>query len=212
MDCSAIVYKERAMLFRRETLDRVVAGSVSLAFRRWERPLVRGGGTQLTAVGELSFLGIREVAAESISADEARMAGSESSEQLLAELGGRESGNIYRIELGPLRPDPRIALRSLAPTGEEMRELTAKLRRLDSRASSAVWTLAVLDIIRAHPGVRAGELCGMVAQEKEQFKLNVRKLKNLGLTESLKIGYRLSPRGQVVLDAIRRTTQQSHGF
>jgi hypothetical protein len=32
----------------------------------------------------------------------------------------------------------------------------------------------------------------------------VRKLKELGLTESLEVGYRLSPRGQVVLDAARR--------
>ncbi len=31
------------------------------------------------------------------------------------------------------------------------------------------------------------------------FKLNVRKLKALGLTESLEVGYRLSPRGRTVL-------------
>jgi hypothetical protein len=31
------------------------------------------------------------------------------------------------------------------------------------------------------------------------FKLNVRKLKELGLTESLDIGYRLSPRGEAVM-------------
>jgi ribosomal protein S19E (S16A) len=30
----------------------------------------------------------------------------------------------------------------------------------------------------------------------------VRKLKELGLTESLKIGYRLSPRGRALLDGL----------
>jgi hypothetical protein len=35
--------------------------------------------------------------------------------------------------------------------------------------------------------------------DKLPFKLNVRKLKALGLTESLEIGYRLSPRGLVFM-------------
>jgi hypothetical protein len=33
--------------------------------------------------------------------------------------------------------------------------------------------------------------------------LNVRKLKHLGLTESLGTGYRLSPRGEALLDSLR---------
>jgi predicted transcriptional regulator len=35
--------------------------------------------------------------------------------------------------------------------------------------------------------------------DKVRFKANVRKLKALGLTESLEVGYRLSPRGEAVL-------------
>ena len=35
------------------------------------------------------------------------------------------------------------------------------------------------------------------------FKLNVRKLKALGLTESLEVGYRLSPRGKSLLHRLR---------
>ena len=34
------------------------------------------------------------------------------------------------------------------------------------------------------------------------FKLDVRKLKNLGLTYSLEVGYRLTPRGAAYLDAL----------
>jgi hypothetical protein len=48
--------------------------------------------------------------------------------------------------------------------------------------------------------VRAGDLADDFGAEKADFKLDVRKLKGLGLTESLKVGYRLSPRGAVVLE------------
>ena len=53
-------------------------------------------------------------------------------------------------------------------------------------------------------GGRAGDLCRMAGQDKMSFKLNVRKLKTLGLTESLEVGYRLSPRGMALLDELRR--------
>jgi len=43
----------------------------------------------------------------------------------------------------------------------------------------------------------------MAGQDKISFKLNVRKLKTLGLTESLEVGYRLSPRGIALLDELR---------
>jgi hypothetical protein len=39
-----------------------------------------------------------------------------------------------------------------------------------------------------------------VARQTPEFKRDVRKLKERGLTESLAIGYRLSPRGEAVLD------------
>jgi hypothetical protein len=44
----------------------------------------------------------------------------------------------------------------------------------------------------------------MAGQDKIAFKLNVRKLKALGLTESLEVGYRLSRRGAALLDELRR--------
>src|SRR4051794_28967011 len=39
-----------------------------------------------------------------------------------------------------------------------------------------------------------------MARPTPEFKRDVRKLKERGLTESLAIGYRLSPRGEAVLD------------
>ena len=64
---------------------------------------------------------------------------------------------------------------------------------------SGPWTRRTLELIRDHPGVRAGDLCKKVEMEMPPFKVNVRKLKALGLTESLEIGYRLSARGRAWL-------------
>jgi hypothetical protein len=51
--------------------------------------------------------------------------------------------------------------------------------------------------------LRARDLRVRVGQEKMAFKVNMRKLKALGLTESLEIGYRLSPRRQNLLRRLR---------
>jgi hypothetical protein len=83
----------------------------------------------------------------------------------------------------------------------EFTDLAKRLRRLDNRAAEP-WTLRTLTVVRDHPGVRAGDLCRLIGQSKEPFKINVRKLKNLGLTESLEVGYRLSPRGAVMLERL----------
>ena len=43
------------------------------------------------------------------------------------------------------------------------------------------------------------ELARDVGEERQAYKLRVRRLKALGLTESLEVGYRLSPRGRAYL-------------
>jgi hypothetical protein len=191
------------MLFKKKILEGIQNGSVTLAYRRWRRPTVREGGTLLTPVGELSIGSVSTVSLVSISAADAGLAGYESRDALLAELTRRAEGEFYRIELGSLGPDPRIRLRDLPATGDEFQTIQKKLQRLDSYPGVRAWTLRVLEVLSSHPGVRAGDLCCLVDQEKDQFKRNVRKLKNLGLTESLGIGYRLSRRGQALLDALR---------
>ncbi len=190
------------MIIRRHFLDGIQKGTVSLAFRRWRRPSVKPGGTLLTAAGLLHIGDIEIVTLADISNTDARRAGYESREALVAELNERKEGEIYRIEFGPLEPDPRVALRERRADTSELQALIVRLDRLDAR-SDAPWTRRVLEIIEAHPAVHAGDLCAMVGQEKLPFKLNVRKLKALGLTESLEVGYRLSPRGMALLDSLR---------
>ena len=191
------------MIFRQEFLDGIRKGSITVAFRRWRRPSVKSGGTLLTPVGQLHIESVTRVATQTISAADARRAGYESRDELLEELARTPEGDVYRVEFGELRADPRIALRESVPDSDGVEALAARLRRLDNHAGGTPWTLRVLETIDAHPAVRAGDLCVMVGQEKMAFKLNVRKLKALGLTESLEVGYRLSPRGASVLRRLR---------
>ena len=192
------------MLFRPVTLRAIADGAVTLAFRRWDQPRVKPGGRQRTAVGGIAFDSIEAVAGDDLGEADATAAGFASRDKLLAFVDRRASGTIYRIRLRLLGPDPRIALRESLPDAEQLRELTRRLDRLDRASSHGSWTRTVLRLIRDRPGVRAGDLAADVGRERAAFKLDVRKLKELGLTESLNSGYRLSPRGGLLVEALER--------
>ena len=192
------------MLFKRAFLDGIASGEITVAFRRWTRPTVRAGGTLKTAAGVLAIDAVERVSAEEITEADARRAGFPSLSALMEDLDARNQGELYRVELRFAGPDPRIALRERADLSEEeLSALSTKLARLDAASPAGPWTLAVLRLIDRNPGVRAGDLAPQVRQERAAFKVNVRKLKGLGLTESLEIGYRLSPRGRALLDSVR---------
>jgi hypothetical protein len=59
-------------------------------------------------------------------------------------------------------------------------------------------------MIHDQPNTHAQILAEQIGLTIPTFKPWVRKLKALGLTESLRPGYRLSPRGQKVLKALRK--------
>lgn len=187
------------MLIRQDTLARIARGEVTLAFRRWKRPTVKSGGTLLTGAGQLEIRAVEPVGRRDIGDADARGAGFASRDELLAELDLRDGGEIYRISFGALNPDPRIALREAALDDRQVASLRARLARLDAAAPDGAWTRKTLEAIRDHPGLRAADLCRHVGQDRATFKPNVRKLKALGLTISLEVGYRLSARGETLL-------------
>ena len=190
------------MILTGKVLEGIRRGAITCAFRRWLRPSVKSGGTLLTATGQLEIRAVVPIHADDISDADARRAGYASRTALIAELHQRGEGALYRIDFGALGADPRVALRARAElTVEERASLLARLKRLDGGAAEGPWTRRTLEAIRDHSGLRAADLCRHVGQERLPFKVNVRKLKALGLTESLEVGYRLSPRGRAVLAA-----------
>jgi hypothetical protein len=109
------------------------------------------------------------------------------------------NGDLYRIGIALAGPDPRIELRRTNNLqAADVAALNAKLDRMD-RAAEQPWTRSTLRQISRLPGVVSTELAAEVGQERRAYKLRVRRLKALGLTESLERGYRLSPRGQAYL-------------
>jgi len=188
------------VLIRRDVLDRIVGGEVDLAFRRWNRPTLKPGGTLTTAAGVLAVDAVDVVDESAITVDEARRAGYGSVEALRKDLARRSEGAVYRVRLHRAGDDPRIALREDADLdADQLAAIGARLDRLD-QARAEPWTRIVLELIRTHPAVRAPDLAASLGRETQAFKTDVRKLKALGLTESLLVGYRLSPRGEVFLD------------
>ncbi|ADB52200.1 hypothetical protein [Conexibacter woesei] len=191
------------MLFRQHLHPGLADGSVTLAFRRWRRPTVKAGGTLRSPIGVLAIDAVDVVPAHTISDDDARRAGAADRAALLRELRAGENDEIHRIAFHHVGADPRTALREdgdLSP--EQLDALRARLAQIDARSGRGAWTVATLELIRAHPGTRAGDLAARVQREKLRFKTDVRKLKELGLTESLGTGYRLSPRGEALMTAI----------
>jgi hypothetical protein len=197
------------VLIRRPVLDAIAAGTVTVAFRRWDRPRVLPGSRLRTAVGVLEVGTVEAVDAAELTAADAHAAGYADLPALLAALRSptppaaipREGDRrLYRITLRLAGPDPRAQLREQAGmTVDERAELAARLDRLDRASRRGPWTSTVLELIAANPGVRAPDLAQRLGLETLPFKRDVRKLKELGLTESLPVGYRLSPRGRAYL-------------
>jgi hypothetical protein len=187
-----------------DTLAGLAEGRIDLAFRRWETPRVKAGGRQRTQIGEVGFEEVEAVPRSVVTADAARRAGFGTRAELLGFLDRRSGGRIYRIRLRVVGPDPRVALRAQVPDAAALDQIGRRLARLDRASSHGPWTLAVLRAIAANPERRAGDLAAEMGRPRLPFKVDVRKLKELGLTESLPIGYRLSPRGAAVLAHLER--------
>lgn len=181
--------------------EEILAGTVTVTFRRWRRRQAVAGHVYRTALGRIAVDAVDVVEPSSITRADARRAGHASVEALLADVAGDPSLPLYRVAFHVLdEPDPRAVLAADDALDAESRaEIDRRLDRLDGAAAHGPWTRATLRLIAERPATRAADLAAAVGRETAPFKLDVRKLKGLGLTESLEVGYRLSPRGAAYL-------------
>ena len=190
------------MLFKQSALDKIARNEVTLAFRRWRRPTVKAGGRVRTASGVVLIGGITIVDASALTEKDAVAAGFPTLGALQEMLGPDDGTPVYRIEIKGIEPDERVALRGEAVlSDEDWHDLTMRFARWDK--ASPGYFPSILQAIGAHPEVVAAALAARAGVETLKFKQDVRKLKELGLTESLDVGYRLSPRGEAVLEKLR---------
>lgn len=259
------------MQFKKNILQGVSAGKVSLTFRRFRRPSVKAGDILETSVGPLAVTRVARTALAKITEGDVRRAGYPTRAALLRELGKQE-GDLYRIAFrlrpaatpspvvaspvqapktahatspapdklisipAPEKPapgspaaripapaEPRPAALGQAPmvgrflgsrrsapppappadvklTKTEVKTAIAELGRLDKASGHGAWTITALRLIDKYPARRTPDLAASQRRDIQSFDQEVRKLKELGLAESLEIGYRLSPRGRAVLE------------
>lgn len=192
------------MLFKQHILDGIANGTISVAFRRWKQANVHKGSQLHTTIGLIEIMSIAIISELDINESDVRLAGFSTREELFKEINSfSPEGDIYRIEVTRIGDDPRKELRERDTlTEEEFAELITRLKRMDKASSHGSWTTEFLCLIAKHPGVRSTELAETIGWEKEKLKLNVRKLKNLGLTISLGTGYMISPRGKTVMNRL----------
>jgi hypothetical protein len=198
------------LLFKKPFHAGLVAGSITLTFRRWDKPHVRAGGRYRChpiGVLEVDAVGVQRVG--DITDADAKLAGFATRAELLEFLrGGPKGGDVddrsevYRIELHHGGDGDRVTIAlDDQLTTEDVAAIKAKLARMDARKP---WTRRTLQLIEEHPRVAASQLAKKVRRETLPFKIDVRKLKKLGLTQSFEVGYELSPRGRAYLAAISR--------
>ncbi len=184
------------MLFSADAWAGIADGSITVTFRAWKRAQARVGGHYRIAGMLIEATDVRQVSVADIGPHDARRAGATDLDSLLSRLGGAET--VWRVDFVNLGADDRIARRE-DTTPTDIADVIARLARLDRNGP---WTRGTLQLIDRYPGIVSTTLARHAEQDRASFKLNVRKLKELGLTESLDIGYRLSPRGEAVLRAL----------
>ena len=195
------------LLFKKPFHAGLVDGSVTLTFRRWDKPHVRAGGRyRCHPIGVLEVDDVRLVRVGEIDDRDAKAAGFSDRAALLEFLRTGPKGDdvsdateVYRIALHHGGDGDRVEIAlDDALTKDDIAEIARKLARLDGKEP---WTAKTLRLIAKHPRVAASQLAKRLRRETLPFKVDVRKLKKLGLTQSFEVGYEVSPRGRAFLAA-----------
>jgi hypothetical protein len=189
------------LLFQKRFHAGLVAGSVRLTFRRWDKPHVKAGGRyRCHPIGVLEVDRVERVRLSDVGADDARLAGFADRDELVAYLASGPAGpvgaatELWRIELHHGGDGDRVAIAlDDRLSAEDAAALVARLERMGE------WTWTTLRLIARRPRVAASKLAASLGRETAPFKVDVRKLKKLGLTQSFEVGYELSPRGAALL-------------
>jgi hypothetical protein len=183
----------------------IAEGSITLLLRRWDAPRAKRGGTQRTPAGTIRIEDVAEYPSDyHVSDRQARAAGYPDAATAQAQLDRRPARHTYVIAVSYLAQDERPALAADDRlTACDVAGIAARLDRWDAASRGAPWTRQTLALIAGNEAVRAPDLAARVGLDVPRFKRRVRQLKGLGLTISLDVGYRLSPRGKAFLRATR---------
>jgi hypothetical protein len=188
------------VLLNRDTAEGIANGDITLVLRRWDAPRAKPGGRQRTVAGTIRIDDVAQhPGGYRVTALQARAAGYPDAKTAQKDLDRRPAKHTYVITVSYLAPDERPELAADDRlTSADVDAIATRLARWDAAAETP-WTRQYLDMIGANEAVRAPDLADRVGLDVPRFKRRVRQLKGLGLTISLDVGYRLSPRGKAFL-------------
>jgi hypothetical protein len=194
------------MLFAGSDRDGVAEGRITTAYRRWAEARVVAGRIYRTNAGRIEIDGVSQVNPDLIADNDADVIAADrgNAKDVRRRLRGSEEWPTFLIKFHLVEgPDPREELAASDDlAASELEDLRGRLARLDELSRHGAWTTDTLRVIQAKPATRAGDLAAEFGRDMAGFKLDVRKLKNLGLTYSLEVGYKLSPRGAAYLSSL----------
>ena len=194
------------LLFQRRFWAPIRSGKIRVTFRAWRTRRVSSGKTyRCGGIGRLLVRQVDPVAFGDLTPRDARAAGFPSIDDLRDALqaGGiriTKRTRVWRICFRTV--EEAQASPAGRPSAAAVRKTLERLSQIDRRSRRGPWTTAVLRIIRDCPGVVSTELAYRLGKERKSFKSDVRRLKELGLTRSLAVGYELTPLGKAVLDKL----------
>ena len=194
------------MLFAGSDRDGVAEGRITTAYRRWAEARVVAGRIYRTNAGRIEIDSVSQVNPDLIADNDADVIAADrgNAKDVRRRLRGNEEWPTFLIKFHLVEgPDPREELATSDNlSAAELEDLRGRLSKLDELSRHGAWTTETLRLIQAKPGTRAGDLAAEFGRDMAGFKLDVRKLKNLGLTYSLEVGYKLSPRGGAYLSSL----------
>lgn len=194
------------MQFTRDSHAAVADGSITVTIRLWKRPHAKVGGRYAVGSVVVEVDTIELMPFHAITDEDVRDAGAVDRDALRARAAHAgpigDDTLVYRIEFHVIgaKSDPK----PIPVDDDYIATIVVKLDRMDGRSAHGDWTRRVLQLIAGNPGTVSTELAPIAGRTRPEFKTDVRKLKALGLTESLETGYRLTAVGERVLDAAGR--------
>ena len=189
------------VLINRSTAQGMASGSITLVLRSWDAPRAKPGGTQRTPAGTIRVDAITEYpGTHRVTAAQARAAGFADASAAQAAIDRRPARHVYAIAVSYVGADERPELAADdALDARAIAAIAGQLDRWDRASATGPWTRRYLRLIADNEAVRAPDLATAVGMTTTPFKRRVRQLKGLGLTISLDVGYRISPRGKAFL-------------
>lgn len=179
---------------------RVASGEITVTWRLWKYAHVRPGRVYATGFGgAIEVEDLCQVRAADLTEADAAEVGLSGTASLIELVRSHTGATVtpdtvlYRVQFHYL---PEAPAKPQLP----LDVIEQRLQKLDAASPTGPWTLQALRLIEDNPGLVARALALEAGLPRDVFKANVRKLKALGLTRSLTVGYELTELGQTYLD------------